>query len=73
MSSPTTNEAESFYQYLGAQLHLGVPSKSPEELVGQWREQQEYQETLAAVREGMADAEAGRMRSLRELLDEAGG
>ncbi len=32
---------------------------------------EEYWQTVAAVREGAADAETGRMRPLRELLDEA--
>jgi len=31
----------------------------------------EFQATVEAVREGLADAEAGKMRPLRDLLDEA--
>jgi len=30
----------------------------------------EYEETVAAVREGLADVEAGRMRPLQDLIDE---
>lgn len=33
--------------------------------------EEEYRQTVAAVKEGVADMEAGRMRPLRELLDEA--
>jgi Arc/MetJ-type ribon-helix-helix transcriptional regulator len=33
----------------------------------------EYRQTVAAVREGVADAEAGRMRPLRAVIDEARG
>lgn len=33
--------------------------------------EQEYHETVAAVREGVADMEAGRMRPLREIIYEA--
>lgn len=33
--------------------------------------EEEYWQTVAAVREGMADVEAGRMRPARELLEEA--
>jgi hypothetical protein len=73
MSTDSINDVEAFYRYLGEQLHLGAPSQSPEELLDDWRHRREYDETLAAVRAGMADAEAGRMRPLRELLDEAGG
>jgi hypothetical protein len=43
---------------------------SPEELLQAWRQQREYDEKLAAVEEGVRDVEAGRMRPLRELLDE---
>jgi Arc/MetJ-type ribon-helix-helix transcriptional regulator len=32
---------------------------------------EEFRQTVAAVREGAVDAEAGRMRPLRELLEEA--
>ena len=34
---------------------------------------EEYRQTAAAVREGLADVEAGRMRPLREVIDEARG
>lgn len=34
---------------------------------------EEFRQTVAAVREGMADAEAGRVRPLREIIDEARG
>jgi Arc/MetJ-type ribon-helix-helix transcriptional regulator len=33
----------------------------------------EYRQTVAAVEEGMTDAEAGRMRALRAVIDEARG
>jgi len=31
---------------------------------------EEYRQTVAAVREGLADMDAGRMRPLRELIEE---
>jgi len=34
---------------------------------------EEYRQTVAAVREGLADAEAGRMRPLRTIIDEEHG
>lgn len=67
------NEVEAFYQYLGAQLHLGPPSETPEALLESWRKQREYHETVEAVREGVRDMEAGRMRSVQSLLDEIEG
>lgn len=72
MSSTFPSDAEAFYHFLEEQRHLGPLQQSPEELVGTWRRQREYEATLAALREGLADAEASRMRPLRELLDEAG-
>lgn len=30
---------------------------------------EEYRQTVAAVREGVADADAGRMRPLRDIID----
>jgi Arc/MetJ-type ribon-helix-helix transcriptional regulator len=35
--------------------------------------EEEFRQTVAAVREGIADMEAGRMRPLREMLDELHG
>jgi Arc/MetJ-type ribon-helix-helix transcriptional regulator len=34
---------------------------------------EEYRQAIAAVHEGVADAEAGRMRPLRDVIDEARG
>jgi hypothetical protein len=73
MSTVSMSDAESFYRFLGEQIHLGAVGQTPEELVGAWRRQREYDATLAAVREGLADAEAGRMTPLRKLLDEVRG
>jgi Arc/MetJ-type ribon-helix-helix transcriptional regulator len=44
---------------------LGEFSMAPEAL------DDEYRQTVAALREGIADAEAGRMRPLRSLLEES--
>jgi hypothetical protein len=71
MPAGSMNDAEAFYIFLGEQLHLGNPSQTPEELLESWRRQRDYQETVTAVREGVRDMEAGRMRPLRELLNEA--
>jgi hypothetical protein len=73
MAVEAMNDAQAFYLFLGEQLHVGTSAHSPEELLDMWRKKREREETIAAVLEGMADAEAGRMRPARELLDEAGG
>lgn len=65
MQSPT--DAEAFYQYLGQTLNHGERETPPEALLRKWREQREYEETTAAVREGMADIEAGRFQTLEEF------
>ncbi len=43
---------------------LGEFVHSPEEV------DEEHRQTVAAVREGLADADAGRMRPLRTVIDE---
>jgi Arc/MetJ-type ribon-helix-helix transcriptional regulator len=50
-----------------ALLAFGELVRSPEE-VGE-----EYRQTVAAVEAGVADANAGRMRPLRDIIDEARG
>jgi hypothetical protein len=67
-----SSDVEDFYAYLGQQLHVGHGAKSPEEFLDEWRRLRERQQTVAAVNQGQSDAEAGRMRPLRELLDERG-
>jgi hypothetical protein len=70
MSTQSFSDVESFYRYLGDHLGVGESQTTPEELLRSWRERRELEETVTAVEEGMRDAEAGRMRPLRELLDE---
>jgi hypothetical protein len=66
MSTQSLSDVESFYRFLGDQLTVGGGDKnSPEELMQTWRQRREYEETVAAVEEGVRDAEAGRMQPLR--------
>jgi len=71
MSAQSVSDAEAFYRFLGDQIRVNAPTKTPEELLDAWRRQSEYDETIAAVEEGARDAEAGKMRPLRELLGES--
>ena len=67
MSMPSPTDAEAFYQFLGAPLSHGERETPPERLLRKWREERELAESCAAIREGMADLEAGRVRSLEEF------
>jgi predicted transcriptional regulator len=58
-------ESEAFYAFLGEQIQNGGRHTPPEELLKHWR--QEFNETVEAIRRGMADIEAGRYRSLAEV------
>ncbi len=50
-----------------ALLAFGAFVHSPKEV------DEEYRQTVAAVQEGLADVEAGRVRPLRSIIDEARG
>ena len=58
---------QDFHAFIGRELAKDGPVPSPEECVLLWRERCEV---LAAVREGLADVEAGRTRPMEELLAE---
>ncbi len=65
-SSPTL--LESFHEFVGRQLASSTNEQmSPEEALVQWREQEE---TIAAIREGLADVEVGRVRPAEDVIRE---
>jgi hypothetical protein len=56
---------ESFHQFVGQQLASATAEPmSPEQALALWRERQD---SLAAIREGLADIEAGRFKTLEEF------
>ena len=64
MDAPTV--LESFHRFIGEQLQSDDAAQmSPERALALWRERQE---TVQAIREGLADVEAGRTRPLDEFL-----
>ena len=65
MQSPT--DAEAFYDFLGQTLSHGERETPPEALLRKWRAQREYDETVEAIREGIAQMEAGLGRPLEEF------
>lgn len=67
MSMQAPTDAEAFYQFLGATLSKGERETPPERLLRKWREERELAESCAAIHEGMADLEAGRLRSLEDF------
>jgi hypothetical protein len=66
MTSPTP--AEAFLAFLNAQVPNGGKNKSPEELLRLWRD--EYNATVADIRRGMEEFEAGGGRPFREVEEE---
>lgn len=63
---PTT--LESFHQFLGRQLASDAADQmTPEQALILWREREA---AVAAIREGLADVEAGRVRPADEVLAE---
>lgn len=68
MPASQTEPLVEFHKFVGQQLQQAdAPLMSPEEALARWRE---HQETLAAIREGLADIEAGRTRPAEEVLND---
>ena len=62
----TLNELENFHRFAAGKLENGgVPSL--EECLRQWRETQFDEETIASIRRGLAQADAGLCRPLEEV------
>ncbi len=68
MPTPQSNTLARFHQFIGQQLvSEDAAQMSPELAVAIWREREE---TLAAIREGLADVQAGRTFAADEILRE---
>lgn len=63
MSTDTNPELVSFHQFISEQLSAGPPDLSPEEALEVWRLQnrtpEEYATDVQAIREALADMDAG--------------
>lgn len=65
MSTDAHQELVSFHQFVGEQLHSDRPCLSPEEALELWRLQnrspddEEYKADVEAIREALADMDAG--------------
>ncbi len=67
MSSPALSELQNFREYLDRRIADGDIELSPENLLREWRD---MRESMQSVRRGIADADAGRVRTAESLLDE---
>lgn len=66
MSTASPSTLQSFHNFLGRQLASPAgESMSPEEALARWRDEEE---TIAAIREGLADVEAGRVYPVEDVL-----
>jgi predicted transcriptional regulator len=66
MDTHETSVLEDFHQFIGEQLRSDEAAQmSPEQALALWRDRQE---TVQAIREGLADVEAGRTKPLDEFL-----
>ena len=65
MNPTEPNVLQSFHQFLVKQLESdSAELMSPEQALALWREEQD---SITAIREGIADADAGRTKSLDEF------
>lgn len=62
------SELRDFQRFVMSSPHR--ESLALEDFVCLWRAAQETDETVAAIREGLADLEAGRVRPMSELIQE---
>lgn len=62
----TELELQNFTEYVTEQI-AGDNAPSLEQCLNRWRAEREREETIAAIRRGAADADAGRVHSLEEV------
>jgi len=70
MATECKNDLESFHQFVGDRLKSGGANLSPEQVLALWRDRLE---TVEAIREGLDDVKAGRVRPAGEVLEELRG
>jgi predicted transcriptional regulator len=65
--SISQGELDSFHQFARDALSAANTDLNWEQLLERWRERREELETLASVRRGVEDADAGRLQGLSEV------
>ena len=63
----TQSDLDSFHSFASRELTNGGRAHSLEDLLQEWRCKQEEVETIASIRRGIDDAEAGRVQSLADV------
>lgn len=58
------------FQRFAAEKLANEGAASMSELLRQWEESRERRETIASIKRGVADVEAGRTRPAEDVLDE---
>ncbi len=61
------SDLDSFHQFASRSIAQRGESLSFEDLVKQWHAQQDYEATIASVRRGVEDADAGRVRDVTDV------
>ena len=61
------SDLDDFHQFASREIAQRGQSLNLEDLITQWHAQQEHEETVASVRRGVDDADAGRMRDATEV------
>ena len=66
----TESDIQAFSEYLRAEIANGGADLSLAELAARWEAERETQETLADIRQGEADIEAGRGKPVAEAFSD---
>ncbi len=68
MSTESSTELQRYHQFQKELLTQGRTDLSPEEVLRLWRaQQQDYADTVEAIREGLVDVKAGRTEPLEHF------
>ena len=66
----TRDDIDAFYRFATERLANGGRELSFDELVVEWESVRDRDEINAAIREGLADVDAGRHRPAEEVIEE---
>jgi predicted transcriptional regulator len=69
MPPETETELQNFHEFVAGQLQGRAANLSPEQVLAMWRERRE---TIASVRRGLDDLDAGRVKPAAEVLERLG-
>lgn len=65
----TQQDLDGFYAFATGRLHTAREDLSFDDLVIEWESLRDRDDINAAIREGLADVEAGRYRSADEVME----